>query len=210
MLIRGSAQLLLLFFRSLPRLGWSVGCTALILVLATLLHASGDFPLMTRSGLAQQLRQSAWEHALAGLPQQTPWPWAETSAAANAGVAQLGLSAAVIKEDNPGEAQGFAIRPLQRTPRQDPHLADNGFSEIGVGDRITVTTTNGASQVYSVTGRKVVDPHLAETSPGASEDAATANCLPLDPVLANSLRLVIQGTLIELPATHKPQAEQKL
>jgi hypothetical protein len=125
-------------------------------------------------------------------------------------VAQLGLSAAVIKEDNPGEAQGLPIRPLQRTSRKDPHLADNGFSEIGVGDRITVTTADGASQVYSVTGRKVVDPHLAETSPGAAENTATANCLPLDPVLANSPRLVIQGTLIELPAPHAPEAEQKL
>jgi hypothetical protein len=209
MLIRGSAQLLLLFFRSRLRLGWSVGGTALILVLAIVLQASGEFPLMTRSGLAQLLRQSAWEHALAGLPEQAPWPWAETSAAAGGGVPQLGLSAAVIKEGSPSEAQGSAIQPLQRTSGQDPHLADNRFNKVGVGDRITVTTADGMSQVYRVTGRKVVDPHLAETSPDASgEDKAVANCLPLD--LANTLRLVIQGTKVEPPAPREPQPEQKL
>jgi hypothetical protein len=209
MLIRGSAQLLLLFFRSRPRLGWSLGCTALILVLATLLQAGGDFPLMTRSGLAQLIRQSAWEHALAALPEQAPWPWAEPSAAASGGVSQLGLSAAVIKEGSPGETEGTAMQPLQRTSSQDPHLPAIRFGAVGVGDRITVTTADGTSQVYRVTGRKVVDPHLAEVAPDAAEDdMASANCLPLD--VANSLSLIIQATKSEPPAPHEPRPEQKL
>jgi hypothetical protein len=209
MLIRGSAQLLLLFFRSRPRLGWLVGCTALILALATLLQAGGEFPLMTRPGLAQLIRQSAWEHALAGRPEQAPWPWAETSAAASGGVSQLGLSAAVIKEGGPGEAEGTAIQPLQRTSSQDPHLPANRFGEVGVGDRITVTTADGTSQVYRVTGRKVVDPHLAEVVPDAPQDGtASANCLPLD--VANSLSLIIQATKSEPPTPHEPRPEQKL
>jgi hypothetical protein len=207
--IRGSAQFLLLFFRSRPKLGWSVGGTALILMLATLLQAGGDFPLMTRSGLAQLIRQSAWEHALAGLPEQAPWPWAEPSAAASGGVSQLGLSAAVIKEGSPGETEGTAIQPLQRTSGQDPHLADTRFGEVGVGDRITVTTADGASQVYRVTGRKVIDPHLAEVARDAPEDATEfANCLP--PEVANSLSLIIQATKGEPPAPHEPRPEQKL
>lgn len=193
MLIRGSAQLLLLFVRSRPRLGWSMGCTALILLLATALQASGEFPVMTRSGLAQLLRQSAWEHALAGLPEQTPWPWAETSAGASGGVPQLGLSAA-IKEGNPGEPQGSAVQALQRTTSQDPHLPETKFSEGGVGDHITATTADGS---YRVTGCKVVDPHLAEAPSGAAEnDAAFANCMPLDPALP--------------PVPAEPQPEQKL
>jgi hypothetical protein len=210
MLIRGSARLLLLFLRSRPRLGWTAGCTALILLLATALQASGEFPLMTRSGLAQLLRQSAWEHALASLPEQAPWPWADTSAEASGGVPQLGLSA-VIKEGHSGETQSSAIQALQRASGQDPHLPEMKFGEAGIGDRITTTAAGGASQVFAVTGCKVVDPHLADPSSGAADDRqALANCLPLDPGSANSLKLMIQGTKIEPPAPLEPQPEQKL
>ncbi len=85
------------------------------------------------------------------------------------------------------------------------------LSEVGVGDRITVTTADGSSRVYRVTGRRVVDPHLAETKSGPSDDDATlVTCLPLDPLLASSLRLVIQATTIDPPAAPDPRPEQKL
>lgn len=200
MLRRGSAQLLLLFFRSRSRLGWIAGAIAGVLVVAGLLQAGGDFPLLTRTGLAQMLRQSAWQHALAGLPEPAPWPWADTPAAAMPKVPRLGLSASVVKEESPGKDDG-----------EDPHLPRTKLSQVGVGDRITVTAADGSSRSYRVTGRRVVDPHLAESDSALSDaDTTLVTCLPLDPVLANTLRLVIQATTDDPPAPPEPRPEQKL
>ena len=201
---RGSARFLLLFLRSRRGLGWMMGAVACALIVAVLLQAGGEFPLLTRTGLAQLLRQSAWQHALAGLPEAPPLPWAST-ASAPAHVPLLGLSASVIKETSPGSA---TVKPVAAA--EDPHLPRTKLSEIGVGDHITVTTSDGASRDYRVTGRKVVDPHLAE-QPGPSDvDATLITCLPLDPLLASSLSLVIQATKVDPPAETKLDPEQKL
>lgn len=210
MLRRGSAQLLLLFFRSRPRLGWATGAIAGVLIVAGVLQARGDFPLLTRTGLAQALHQSAWQHALAGLPQSTPWPWAETSPATAAAVPQLGLSASVVKERSHGSDDGGAMESAKASG-EDPPVPRTKLSEVGVGDRVTVTTADGASRVYRITGRRVVDPHLAETESGPSgDDPMLVTCLPLDPLLANSLRLVIQAIKVDPPALPDPRPEQKL
>jgi sortase A len=208
---RGSAQLLLLFFRPRSRLGWTLGAIAGVLVVAGLLQAGGDFPLLTRTGLAQVLRQSAWQHALAGLPEPAPWPWAATPPATTAKVPRLGLSASVVKEGSPSKDEGAAIEPPQPASGEDPRAPRTKLSEVGVGDRITVTTADGSSRVYRVTGRRVVDPHLAETDSGPSDaDTTLVTCLPLDPLLASTLRLVIQATKDDLPAPSEPRPEQKL
>jgi hypothetical protein len=128
MLRRGSAQLLLLFFRSRLRLGWTLGAIAGVLVVAGLLEAGGDFPFLTRTGLAQVLRQSAWQHALAGLPEPGPWPWAATPAATTARVPLLGLSASIVKEGTPSkderagtESPARGSHEAQRDERRRPH-----------------------------------------------------------------------------------------
>ena len=200
---RGSAQFLLLSLRSRRRLGWMMGAAACALIVALLLQAGGEFLLLTRTGVAQLLRQSAWQHALAGLPEAPPLPWAST-ASAPAQVPMLGLSASVIKETSPGSA---TVKPVAG---EDPHLPRTKLSEIGVGDHITVTTSDGASRDYRVTGRKVVDPHLAEQSRPSDVDATLVTCLPLDPLLASSLSLVIQATNVDPPAETEPDPEQKL
>lgn len=203
---RGSAQFLLLFLRSRPRLGWTTGAMAGALIAAALLQAGGEFPLMSRSGLAQVLRQSAWQHALAGLPETPPLPWGSTTSGTTAEVPRLGLSAAVIKETSPG-----ADAVSGPVSSEDPHLPRTKLSEVGVGDHITVTTPDGASRDYRVTGRKVVDPHLAESESGPTDvDATLVTCLPLDPLLASSLSLVLQATKVDPPAEPKPDPEQKL
>ena len=98
--------------------------------------------------------------------------------------------------------------PAAGEDRQEPRAR---FSEVGIGDRITVTSVDGASRVYRVTGRGVVDPHLAETDSATPDiDPTLVTCLPLDPLLASSLRLVIQATRVEPPAPPEPRPEQKL
>ena len=202
---RGSAQFLLLFLRSRTKLGWTIGAVAFALIVAVLLQAGDAFPLLTRTGLAQLLRQSVWQHALAGLPEAPPLPWAITNPGTAAEVPLLGLSASVVKETNPGSE---TVKPLAD---EDPHLPRTKLSEVGVGDRITVTTSDGASRDYRVTGRKVVDPHLAESDTRPSDvDTTLVTCLPLDPLLASSISLVIQATKVDPPAQPEPDPEQKL
>jgi Sortase domain len=201
---RGSAQFLLLFLRPRARLGWTLGAIVGVLVVAGLIQAGGDFPILTRTGLAQMIRQSAWHQALASMPEQAAWPWADSPAATAATVPRLGLSAAV------GTAADTVIEPSQPAAdeRQAPH---NKLSAVGIGDSITLTTADGSSRVYRVTGSRVVDPHLADTDSGPLDgDPTLVTCLPLDPLLANSLRLVIQATTATPPAPPAPRPEQKL
>jgi hypothetical protein len=175
-----------------------------VLIVAGLLQTGGDFPVLTRTGLAQVIRQSAWQHALAGLPEQAPWPWAEAPTATGATVPRLGLSAVIGKDadtviETPQPTGKGATKP------------DTTLSEVGVGDRITVTTAEGSSHVYRVTGRKVVDPHLSDSdAPKYDADPTLVTCLPLDPLLASSLRLIIRATTLDQPAPPEPRPEQKL
>jgi hypothetical protein len=176
-----------------------------LLIAAGLLQTLGDFPILTRTGLAQLLRQSAWQQALAGLPEQA-WPWAETPAVSDTKVPRLGLSAAIVTEDD----DDSILEPSQPAAGEERREPRTKLSEVGVGDSITVTTADGASRVYKITGRRVVDPHLAESDSELPGDATLVTCLPLDPLLASSLRLVIQATKVDPPAPPEPRPEQKL
>ena len=201
---RGSAQFLLLFLRSRARLGWTLGAIVGVLVVAGLIQPGGDFPILTRTGLAQMIRQSVWHQALASMPEQAAWPWADSPPAPDATVPRLGLSAAV------GTAADTVIEPSQPAA-DDREESRNKLSEVGVGDSITLTTADGSSRVYRVTGSRVVDPHLADTESGPLDGYPTlVTCLPLDPLLASSLRLVIQATQAEAPAAPAPRPQQKL
>jgi hypothetical protein len=195
---RGSAQLLLLFFRSRRALGLTAGAIAGAAVAAGLLLA-GAIP--TPSEVAQVLRESAWDRARASLPEPAAWPWAETRSAVAAKVPRLGLSASVVKDD---QGPGAAIDKPQPVARED----STTLSEVAIGDRVTVTTANGTSSVYRVTGRRVVDPHLAESDADAlGGDATLVTCRPLDP--ARSLQLDIEATTVD-PAAPEPRQEHKL
>jgi sortase (surface protein transpeptidase) len=109
----------------------------------------------------------------------------------------------MLKED--GSA---TTKPVATGDRHTPRAK---LSEVGVGDRITVTMPDGSSRDYRVTGRKVVDPHLAESETGSSDiDATLVTCMPLDPLLASSLSLVLQATKVDPPVEPEPDPEQKL
>jgi hypothetical protein len=199
---RGSAQLLLLFFRS-PGRWWALGALGGVLIVAGFIQAGSDFPILTRMGLTQVIHQSVWQHALAGLPEQAPWPWADTTTATGATVPRLGLSAAIGKD-----ADTVIESPQPNSKDQQERTT---LGEVGIGDRITVTGADGSSHVYRVTGRKVVEPDLSESdSPKYAADPTLVTCLPLDPLLASSLRLIIQATTIDPPAPPEPKPQQKL
>ena len=204
---RGSAQLLLLSFRTRAALGLGAFAAVISLGLGWFFPISENFPVLTKIGLAQVIREAAWEHALAGLPEE-PWPW-ENAQAANPKVPQLGLSAAVS-----GATANSDDRLSLESPKPGKsnavHFARRKVSGVEVGDRITVTAPDGSSRSYEVSGQPVVDPRLAETEPKLKDAGVSlVTCSTLDPLLASSLRLIIQAIGTK-PAAPGATAEQKL
>lgn len=204
---RGSAQLLLLSFRTRAALGLGAFAAVISLGLGWFFPISENFPVLTKIGLAQVIREAAWEHALAGLPEE-PWPW-ENAQAANPKVPQLGLSAAVSSATANSDDR-LSLESPKPGKSNAVHFARRKVSGVEVGDRITVTAPDGSSRSYKVSGQPVVDPRLAETEP-KPEDAGVSlvNCSTLDPLLASSLRLIIQAIGTK-PAAPGATAEQKL
>ena len=204
---RGSAQLLLLSFRTRAALGLGAFAAVISLGLGWFFHISENFPVLTKIGLAQVIREAAWEHALAGLPEE-PWPW-ENAQAANPKVPQLGLSAAVSGATANSDDR-LSLEPPKPGKSNAVHFARREVSGVEVGDRITVTAPDGSSRSYEVTGQPVVDPRLAETEPKLKDAGVSlVNCSTLDPLLASSLRLIIQAIGTK-PAAPGATAEQKL
>lgn len=210
---RGSAQFLLLSLRPRATLGWAIGAAAIFVAAVVFVQAKGDFPLLDRSGLAQALHQSAWRHALAGQTEPTAWPWEASSdkenmsPAPNASVPRLGLSAAVLKQT--GERR-YSSLPAQ-APRTQVKRTGAKVGDVALGDNITVTGADGSSHVYKVTGQGVIDPHLAESDAGLSGgNLSPVSCWPLDPAVAGSLRLIIQGTQAAPQAPQPSDNQRKL
>ena len=193
---RGSVHLLLHFLRLETR-GWRIGL-GLALILG-LLPGEGSLYL------AQSLRQAAWKHALAGEPDSKPWPWDHPSRALYSVVPRLGLSAAVRYDvgSERSEPSGASRASIAQNGR-DPHLALNG---VAIGDRITVTTADGSTRPYRVTGRQVIDPQASKTQifePGAG------SCARLDSSLSGVLHLIIEAIQGDLPQNAPTKDQQKL
>jgi hypothetical protein len=195
---RGSVQLLLLFFHGRPRARW-VGVTLVCVALLGLLHGEGPG---LKAGLAQSLRQSAWEHALAGEPAQAPWPWDDVAPIANPLVPRLGLSAAVLIDAD------WSLKPSAEAPppvatrknpaadRRDPHLA---LGDGTIGD------------VYRVIGRNAADPgQFASEGESPEADPHLLTCPHLDPSVASAVRLFIDAMHVDPGTTTAPSPEQKL
>jgi hypothetical protein len=205
---RGSVQFLLLSLRSRAKLGLKVGAAATLALMLGAVQGGEDFRLMERTGLAKELRQSAWKQALAGQSQQTPWPWQDEAFVAATNVPRLGLSAAILKGD--------ATPSLSSDPKAPSGIRDGKpgteLSDLELGDRITVTSANGSSRTYRVTGRRVVDPHLAETDEPdlAGGQVTSVTCWPLGQLVAGTLRLVIQATAVDQDGVPQSDTEQKL
>ncbi len=193
---RGSSQFLLLFLRPTMRFGLRIGGALALIALITLAGA----------GLAPVLHQSAWKRALASDPLPKAWPWEASSPVAQTEVARLGLSAA-LNEDTPE----MEIAPSESGHGRNAQSPRRQLGDVAIGDRITVTGADGSSQDYRVTGRKVVDPHLAEGDGVAPTGGklSPVTCWPLD-VMAGSLRLIIQATGVDQPKAPRPSVEQKL
>ena len=196
---RGSAQLLLLLSRPCHRAGRALAAFAGGLLAVGLVWLGLGFSTLAPDELVQLARQSAWDRAFTESAEHSPWPWDTTQTLIAAEVPRLGVSASVVHD---GWSDARYAAEVEPRPRQAPAV----LSTMTIGDRITLTTANGASRVYRVIGRKMVDPHLAESDvPALGGDAALVTCPSQDS--ASTLELVIQATTSDLPAAG-PKEEQ--
>lgn len=210
--LRGSVQLLLLSLRRrATRKAW-LGAVGAVGLAVGGVQLANVLPSLGEDGLAQALRQSVWNQVLADQSTPARWPWEDVSGsmslAPSASVPRLGLSAAMRRE-TAGVAEAISPAP-DRTARVKTQKAkgdqvqgDVVLSDVTIGDSITFTAADGATCVYQVTGRRVVDPHLAASEAERfGGEAALFQCGPLE-------NLIMQATQGEPDAAPKPAEEQR-
>jgi len=212
--LRGSVQLLLLFLRARATRVVGLGAAALGLLLIGAVQLNGVLPSLGKDGFAQALRQSVWAQALAVQDQSefAHWPWedltANMSLAPTAKVPRLGLSAALL--DAPALSGPVSPAPgrtarveTERKAIGDQIQGDVALGDVTIGDSITFTAADGEICVYRVSGRRVVDPHLAESeAEGFGGEAALFECGPLE-------NLIMQATQGEPKVVPEPADEQR-
>lgn len=189
--LRESVQLPLISprWRAARQIGIRAATVGLLLFgavqLQNVLHTLGE------DGFVQALRQNVWKRALADQARATPWPWQElsTNMSLAPGVPRLGLSAALrshavleppmpVREIDSRTKTAAAAKPHTDAPQGDVVLSD-----VAIGDSITFTAADGATCVYRVTGRRVVDPHLAASEAKRFGAESLFECGPLESLI---------------------------
>ena len=209
---RGSVQFLLLFFRPRAMLGLGIGAAVVALLLTGLIQFRTGFPLLEKGGLAQAVRQSVWEQALAGQSQPERWPWDAMSVNMSlvpvANVPRLGLSAEIVKHaaDAPARTSPEPRRAAEARKASAP-LGDVALSDVTISNSITFTTADGALCVYQASGRRVVDPHLVDGEAERTDGGASLfTCGPLGRLIVDAAQGAhTQGGLIDGKAQATPQ-----
>jgi len=200
---RGSVRFLLLS----SRMGWRFGLAVAVIALLGLIPGEGGIYHQAKTELAQSLREAAWKRAIAG-DQEEAWPWDGVAATNSTEVPRLGLSAAVYHHfGNQGSAgkAGSGSPSSASDEARDPHLARG---DVAIGDRITVITADGSTQLYTVTGREAGAIERQAKSGGAA--APKDSCSSPNSSLAGALRLIIQAIRVDAPARDGAPEEQKL
>jgi len=194
---RGPVQFLLHFLRLRPARGWKIGLAVALVATLALLPGEESLYQKAKSGLAQSLRQAAWNHALAGEPEPKPWPWDSTPAVTSV-VPRLGLSAAVQCDENakiPEQISEPARKPVGIDAR-DPHLAsdDSGIAEDVAGAELFVEEDR--------------EDQLWEPGAPTPTAAPLGDCSPLDSAIPGALHLMIEA--IQGNRTTPAEIERKL
>jgi hypothetical protein len=202
---RGPVQLLLLLFsRPRAKFGRRIGLAAASIAMLGLLPGEESVYHQAKLEITQSLRQAAWKHALANEPAKRSWPWSN-SLTTYSKVPRLGLSAAVLHEraDEPLRSKLNAGKQSSVfLDGRDPHLNVG----VAIGDRITVTKSDGTSQAYRVTGYELLDGQ----SRSGSDDAADPHFPRSESPFAGVLRLIIEAVHIDALEHQATSHEHKL
>lgn len=185
---RGPVRFLLHFLRARKAPGWKIGLAAALVATLALLPGEGSLYHKAKDGLAQSLRQAAWNHALAGEPAPKPWPWDQATQAVNSVVPRLGLSAAVHCDASvkvPEQISQPSRKPVVIGAR-DPHLASDNADIAEDTDAVRVT---GAEVFAEEDG----DDQLWEPGAPPQEAAPMGHCSPLDSAIPGAFHLMIEA-----------------
>jgi hypothetical protein len=204
---RGPAQFLLHFLQARPSRGWRIGLAVALVAALAMLPGEESLYVKAKAGLAQSLRQAAWEHALAGEPAAKPWPWEHSTPAVSTVVPRLGLSAAIHCDaslDQSVKVPGRREQPLHKSTsigERDPHLArgDNGFAQNA--DAVSVTDEEAFAE-------RDDDDRLWEPGAPPPAPAPLAHCSPLESSGPGALHLMIEA--IQGNVTTPTEIERKL
>jgi hypothetical protein len=194
-----------------------LAASAALVVMLAASEVRDILPAMNEDGFAQSLRQSAWTKALSDQAATETWPWQNLSPhmshLSSAKVRRLGLSAsfremteAVTEADHAlADPQSLAHRAVgQNVMEGDIALGDVSSGTVSIGDSITFTASDGATCVYRVTGRPVVDPHLdLGEAGGAMGETGPFDCSPLDVLIMRSSHEIEKATPHGRPAEHQ-------
>lgn len=204
--LRGSVRFLLPSLRPRAVHGPVMAACALAVAVSGLAFLDA-FPGIKQDGLAQTLRQSVWSRALSGQSAPVRWSFGELTAnlslTPSSKVPRLGLSASMRTEPIAPPAS-IAATQLRKSASannktalaknktvKEPAAGDLTLREFAIGDSITFTAADGATCVYRVTGRPVVDPHLAGGDARRAVGAAPLfECGPLETLIMRARQAV--------------------
>ena len=164
-----------------------------------------------KAELAQWLLERSWRDSLAGGMARPPWPWADTTVAAELGVPGHDVRLLVLRGNS---GRNLAFGPvLVDSTMGSQDIVINGhrdthfrfLQELSIGDRLRLSDRQG-DRVYTVGDLEVVDSHRYEmVVDGAAERLRLVTCYPFDnPVAGGPLRYVV--TAYPLPL--RPAARQ--
>ena len=137
---------------------------------------------------------------------RTPLPW-ESAAQVTPEVRRLGVSATLLSAQD-GETAKPAVLPDVKSKVAKKSAQDLELGDVAIGDTVTVTTADGLSQVYMVTGRETGAANQGAEMTTADAKPHSEACVPLDSV-AGSLRLILE-TIHAGKTPPAPSIEQRL
>jgi hypothetical protein len=200
---RGPVQFLLHFLGARKAPGWKIGLAVTLVATLALLPGEGSLYPKAKDGLAQSLRQAAWNHALAGELAPKPWPWDQATQAVNSVVPRLGLSATVHCDASvkvPEQISEPSRKPVVIGAR-DPHLVSDDAKIAEDTDAVRVA---GAEAFAEEDG----DDELWEPGAPPQEAAPMGKCSPLDSTIPGAFHLMIEA--IQGNQANPTEIEQKL
>ena len=182
---------------------WVVAC---LLCLGFWQLGQGAY-IPAKAWLAQELMQRAWQRSAAGDASAEPWPWADTWPVAKL-TAKSGDVELIVLSGGSGRTLAFGPGHLSASSlpgeagnsviagHRDTHF--NFLRHLKLGETLLVETPSGASHLYLIVGRDVVDARrgslLLDTE---SPMLSLVTCYPFDSDDAGSpLRFVVTAKML--------------
>ena len=155
--------------------------------------------IKAKAQVAQMLLESAWQESLrTGTPHKA-WAWADAWPVASLSVPRLEIYEIVLSNAS-GEALAFGPGHMSATDLSGNGLnaiaghRDTHFSflkKLRPGDTIILTTMEGKTTEYSVTGAEIVDTATTRLDPDAGKGLVLVTCYPFDAIAHGPLRYLV-------------------